>query len=109
MSGWGEGVFARSVRVWSLSRQLEEGRELRVGMLPGLACVLYKMEILTVMYAVRVITGQSNMVFTAPPTPANALFLMPDKDFAASQVRLVVALSELGFDFESLLAKLHRF
>lgn len=82
MSGWGEGVFARSVRVWSLSRQLEEGRELRGGMLPGLACVLYKMEILTVMYAVRVITGQSNMVFTAPSPPANALFLMTDKDFA---------------------------
>lgn len=76
MSGWGEGVFARSVRVWSLSRQLEEGRELRVGMLPGLACVLYKMEILTVMYAVRVITGQSNMVFTArsPPPRKYPLF-----------------------------------
>lgn len=79
-------------------------------MLPGLACVLYKMEILTVMYAVRVITGQSNMVFTArSPPPANTLFLMPDKDFAVSRVRLVVALSELEFDFESLLAKLDRF
>lgn len=42
------------------------GRELRVGMLPGLVCVLYKMEILMIMYAVRVIQGQSNMVFTAP-------------------------------------------
>lgn len=60
-------MFARSVRMWRLSRQLEEERELRVGMLPGLACVLYKMETLTVMYVIRVIKGQSNMVFTAPP------------------------------------------
>lgn len=41
------------------------GRELRVGMLPGLACVLYRMEILMAIYALRVIKGQSNMVFTA--------------------------------------------
>lgn len=34
---------------------------------------------------------------------------MPDKDFATSRVLLVVAFSKLGFDFESLLAKLDSF
>lgn len=34
---------------------------------------------------------------------------MPYKDFATSRVLLVVAFSELGFDFESLLAKQDRF
>ena len=82
------------------------GRELRVGMLSGLACVLYKMEILMVMCSMRVI--QDNEIWYLLH-PANALFLMPDKDFATSLVLWVVAFSKLGVDFESLLAKLDRF